>query len=289
MPFLASVARYLITSAGSLSPNHQQQVCIPSPLRKRVESVIQTALNSGISNYVLIAACLMTAMGLQSQEDTVGVSSAAASACISNLSDPLLELVLQQCFVEACLTVSTDVGNCEPGEVRQSMSGEAPPINDLFAADNRSEGQVLESGTVSPTGSSMSIANFLVPSKWSAGPSTSAEVPQQSQIDLPLTLHELNEEQRECMVCSSRDRAALLAPCGHIVACQQCTQLLKKCILCRQQATSYREVRIHDGYHFEFNVKNYISNLLKDPSLPRMHLPFGSYIHTGMQSLSRMS
>ena len=134
-------------------------------------------------------------------------------------------------------------------------NSETSTMNDFFAADNRSEPRVIRSGTVSPTGSSLSIANFLVPSEWSTGSSAmptdhsqqqhqqQQQQQQQKPADLPLSMQELAEELRECMVCSTRDRATLLTPCGHIAACQQCTQLLKKCIICRQQVEAYREVR----------------------------------------------
>ncbi|VUZ47393.1 unnamed protein product, partial [Hymenolepis diminuta] len=211
-------------------------------LRSRIESVVQTTLNSGISVPLLISACLVAGVGLQPRSSESNLDNQITPpSCLSTLEDSVLELALQQCFLEACLasTTSTAVTNSETSA-----------LNDLFTTDNRSESRVLQSGTVSPTGSSMSIANFLVPSEWSAGgaPMMSAEMMAQQQpqqprpADLPLNLDELGEELRECMVCSSRDRAALLSPCGHIVACQNCTQLLKKCIICRQPVEAYREI-----------------------------------------------
>ncbi|KAL5963648.1 E3 ubiquitin-protein ligase mib1 [Taenia solium] len=264
VPFLASVARYLVVSANCVSPPREEQSLqsLPSVLRSRIESVVQTALNSGISAPLLIAACLVAAVGLQPR-DVEPADLVAPPACLSTLDDSVLELALQQCFLEACLAsaasteVSTATNDDGSGGGDNDRSGglmhqqhclldnsETSTLNDFFATDNRSETRVLQSGTVSPTGSSMSIANFLVPSEWSAGAAMPAELShqQQKQADFPLNLLELSEELRECMVCSSRDRGALLTPCGHIVACQQCTQLLKKCIICRQQVEAYREI-----------------------------------------------
>ncbi|VDM26322.1 unnamed protein product, partial [Hydatigera taeniaeformis] len=262
VPFLASVARYLVISANCVSPPREEQSLqsLPSALRSRIESVVQTALNSGISAPLLIAACLVAAVGLQ-PHDVEPADPVAPPACLSTLGDSVLELALQQCFLEACLasTANAEVANAtndssSSGDDRGASlthqqhclldNSETSTLNDFFATDNRSETRVLQSGTVSPTGSSMSIANFLVPSEWSTGASMSTELShqQQKQADFPLNLLELSEELRECMVCSSRDRGALLTPCGHIVACQQCTQLLKKCIICRQQVEAYREI-----------------------------------------------
>ncbi|KAL5107408.1 E3 ubiquitin-protein ligase mind-bomb [Taenia crassiceps] len=259
VPFLASVARYLVVSANC---EEQSLQSLPSALRGRIESVVQTALNSGISAPLLIAACLVAAVGLQLR-DVEPTNLVAPPACLSTLEDSVLELALQQCFLEACLAsaANTEVPNAtnddgnsggdndrSGGLTHQQHclldNSETSTLNDFFATDNRSETRVLQSGTVSPTGSSMSIANFLVPSEWSAGAAIPAELShqQQKQADFPLSLLELSEELRECMVCSSRDRGALLTPCGHIVACQQCTQLLKKCIICRQQVEAYREI-----------------------------------------------
>lgn len=246
------MARYLVTCGSTYvhpsTPHNEEDQSLhslPSALRSRIESVVQTALNSGISVPLVIAACLIAAVGLQPRSsESNSDTQITPPACLSTLEDSVLELALQQCFLEACLasTASTAATNSETSA-----------LNDFFTADNRTEPRVLQSGTVSPTGSSMSIANFLVPSEWSAtGPSggamVSAETTQLQQpkpVDLPLNFDELGEELKECMVCSSRDRAALLTPCGHIVACQHCTQLLKKCIICRQLVETYREVSIY--------------------------------------------
>lgn len=264
VPFLASVARHLVISTNCVTPPREEQSLqtLPSALRSRIESVVQTALNSGISAPLLIAACLVAAVGLQPR-DVEPTDVVAPPSCLSTLEDSVLELALQQCFLEACLASaanaevpnganddgSSGADNDRGGGLTHQQhclldNSETSTLNDFFATDNRSETRVLQSGTVSPTGSSMSIANFLVPSKWSAGAAVPAELShqQQKQADFPLNLLELNEELRECMVCSSRDRGALLTPCGHIVACQQCTQLLKKCIICRQQVEVYREI-----------------------------------------------
>uniref|UniRef100_A0A183SIL2 ANK_REP_REGION domain-containing protein n=1 Tax=Schistocephalus solidus TaxID=70667 RepID=A0A183SIL2_SCHSO len=312
IPFLASVARFLITSANSVSssrPAPGSHLEGASPLRKRIESIVQTTLNSGTPATVLIAACLAAAMGLERQKradferqrqdqqqetqptqslpslltDNEAISGSEDpfhTRVFSSLGNPVIELALQQCYLEACLSNSATTNTphqspTDPSVYPQFVSrspdvdpaSSATALNDFFASatttDNRACDRIvgdnlLQSGTGSPTGSSMSIANFLMPSDWSADVSStvaSTSNPtslapateknnQQSRVTsiLPLNLKDVSEELRECLVCSIADRAALLIPCGHVVACQNCTQLLKKCITCRQPITGYREI-----------------------------------------------
>ena len=37
----------------------------------------------------------------------------------------------------------------------------------------------------------------------------------------------------ECLVCSVNMASVLFKPCGHVVACGSCAQLMKKCVQCR--------------------------------------------------------
>lgn len=39
----------------------------------------------------------------------------------------------------------------------------------------------------------------------------------------------------ECVVCSDKKAAVLFKPCGHMCACDSCSQIMKKCVLCRAQ------------------------------------------------------
>ncbi|BHF68252.1 hypothetical protein SprV_0301128500 [Sparganum proliferum] len=312
IPFLASVARFLITSENSTSPNRPMSGSHlegASPLRKRIESIVQTTLNSGTPATVLIAACLAAAMGLERQSRAdfehqrqqqqqelqppqsptsllIGSETASGSEdpfhtrVFSSLGNPVIELALQQCYLEACLSNGTATGATHQSSADTSVypqfvsrspevetASSATALNDFFASatttDNRACDRIvgdnlLQSGTGSPTGSSMSIANFLMPSDWSgdvgsavASTSNSAALapttdksgqPNRVASVLPLNMKDVAEELRECLVCSNADRAALLIPCGHVVACQTCTQLLKKCITCRQPITGYREI-----------------------------------------------
>lgn len=37
------------------------------------------------------------------------------------------------------------------------------------------------------------------------------------------------------MVCSDKKSSVLFKPCGHMCVCESCSQIMKKCVLCRQQ------------------------------------------------------
>lgn len=39
----------------------------------------------------------------------------------------------------------------------------------------------------------------------------------------------------ECLVCSDKKSSVLFKPCGHMCACESCSQIMKKCVLCRAQ------------------------------------------------------
>ena len=38
---------------------------------------------------------------------------------------------------------------------------------------------------------------------------------------------------KECLVCSEAPAAVLFRPCKHMVACESCAALMKKCVECR--------------------------------------------------------
>lgn len=39
----------------------------------------------------------------------------------------------------------------------------------------------------------------------------------------------------ECLVCSDKKSSVLFKPCGHMCACESCSQIMKKCVMCRAQ------------------------------------------------------
>lgn len=39
----------------------------------------------------------------------------------------------------------------------------------------------------------------------------------------------------ECLVCSDKKSSVLFKPCGHMCACESCSQIMKKCVTCRSQ------------------------------------------------------
>lgn len=135
VPFLASVARYLVTlgsvcCGASVVQEDQTIQTLPSALRSRIESVVQTALNAGISAHLLIAACLVAAVGLHQPRDnsesstnsSIECSVVSPPSCLSSLEDSVLELALHQCFIEACLA-STTTGESSNTIVDECPSG----------------------------------------------------------------------------------------------------------------------------------------------------------------------
>lgn len=39
----------------------------------------------------------------------------------------------------------------------------------------------------------------------------------------------------ECLVCSDKRASVFFKPCGHMVACANCSTIMKKCVQCRTQ------------------------------------------------------
>ena len=46
----------------------------------------------------------------------------------------------------------------------------------------------------------------------------------------------------ECLVCSDNKRDVLFQPCGHVCACANCADRVKKCLICRREVLGYTEV-----------------------------------------------
>ena len=43
----------------------------------------------------------------------------------------------------------------------------------------------------------------------------------------------MNFQIEDCLVCSENTSAVLFKPCNHMVACESCAAIMKKCVECR--------------------------------------------------------
>ncbi|XP_010405986.2 E3 ubiquitin-protein ligase XIAP isoform X1 [Corvus cornix cornix] len=50
------------------------------------------------------------------------------------------------------------------------------------------------------------------------------------------------QEEKLCKICMAKDVSAVFIPCGHLVACKECAQLLNECPLCRTDITKIQEI-----------------------------------------------
>ncbi|CAH8870153.1 unnamed protein product [Trichobilharzia szidati] len=264
----------------------------PSPLCRRLKSTIEATLQIGVSRNVLIAACLASAIGAESwssrfsevtlesvEED---IDNASAEMISENFftdifrecTDPVLQLTLQQCHMEAlnfmkCCPINSESVNRSPRrEINQpnsplpqliSDSDEENLVDALFQTDNRQISQtdllpscsvvgsnnsyiiqpsIMNQAAENPLNQPFSIENQLIPE-----PNNLHFNLSQSSIYtlLPPTLDDIDLEWRECLVCSERNRSTIMLPCGHIITCETCTPLIKKCLLCRQRITGYHK------------------------------------------------
>lgn len=46
----------------------------------------------------------------------------------------------------------------------------------------------------------------------------------------------------ECMLCSENKRDTVFKPCGHVVSCEACGSLIKKCLICRESVSSREKI-----------------------------------------------
>lgn len=46
----------------------------------------------------------------------------------------------------------------------------------------------------------------------------------------------------ECMLCSEQKRDTVFKPCGHVVSCETCGSLIKKCLICRESVSSREKI-----------------------------------------------
>lgn len=68
----------------------------------------------------------------------------------------------------------------------------------------------------------------------------------------------------ECLVCSDRRASVFFKPCGHMVACDNCSRLMKKCVLCRTQIEEMMPFSLCCGGGGIIEKVNYISKDLKN-------------------------
>ncbi|KAF5405031.1 hypothetical protein PHET_01589 [Paragonimus heterotremus] len=262
----------------------------PSPLCRRLKSTIQATLETGVPRLVLIAACLASAIGAESwSPNCVNEREEMQSAelltenfvtdIFTESLDPVLQLALQQCHMEAMNSVSqirshsTGFGehdsSCSPRHgttqprsdllVDVGDSEEENLVDILFQSDEPSpptvgllpnpvstihqESFLLGPDPGNPAGEAfiqpITIANQLIPTMNNATCYRGEQV--RSYRLLPPSLNEIDLEWRECLVCSENDRTMILSPCGHIITCANCTSLIKKCLLCRQRVIGFHQ------------------------------------------------
>uniref|UniRef100_A0A8C3QHJ2 E3 ubiquitin-protein ligase XIAP n=1 Tax=Cyanoderma ruficeps TaxID=181631 RepID=A0A8C3QHJ2_9PASS len=59
--------------------------------------------------------------------------------------------------------------------------------------------------------------------------------------EIPEKLRRLQEE-KLCKICMAKDVSVVFIPCGHLVACKECAQLLSECPLCRRDIVKIQEI-----------------------------------------------
>lgn len=50
------------------------------------------------------------------------------------------------------------------------------------------------------------------------------------------------QEEKLCKICMAKDVSVVFIPCGHLVACKECAQLLNECPLCRKDIMKIQEI-----------------------------------------------
>ncbi|VDO55545.1 unnamed protein product [Schistosoma margrebowiei] len=265
----------------------------PSALCRRLKSTIQATLETGVPRNVLIAACLASAIGAESWSSHLGAinSESAEEDNVDNVTtesisenfvtdvfrecrDPVLQLALQQCHIEAlnfvkCYPSNTDSINRSPrhdinrpnSPLLSAMcdSDEENLVETFFQTDNRQipPADLLPSCSVVGSNNSFVIQSplinqgnenslnqpFAIENQFIPEPNNLRNNMPHSNVYalLPPTLDDIDLEWRECLVCSERNRSTVILPCGHIITCETCTPLIKKCLLCRQRITGYHK------------------------------------------------
>ncbi|TNN14251.1 E3 ubiquitin-protein ligase MIB1 [Schistosoma japonicum] len=265
----------------------------PSALCRRLKSTIQATLETGVPRNVLIAACLASAIGAESWSSHIGAinSECAEEDDVDNVNtesvsenfvtdvfrecrDPVLQLALQQCHMEAlnfvkCYPLNSDSINRSPRhEINRPDSpllaticdsDEENLIDTFFQTDNRqvppndllpscsavgsNNSYMIQSPLINQTTENSLSQPFAIENQLIPEPNNlHRNIPPPSVYTLlPPTLDDIDLEWRECLVCSERNRSTIIVPCGHIITCETCTPLIKKCLLCRQRITGYHK------------------------------------------------
>ncbi|CAL8101095.1 unnamed protein product [Calicophoron daubneyi] len=145
----------------------------PSPLCRRLKSTVQATLDTGVPRLVLIAACLASAIGAESwvpnsstDDDEANVREVEVTTenfvtdIFSECLDPVLQLALQQCHMEAMNSISQirsqalgslDVDNRSPRHTSGGASGllvnmegdEENLVDTLFQADSQVQSSAI--------------------------------------------------------------------------------------------------------------------------------------------------
>ncbi|KAF2975885.1 hypothetical protein EK904_008942 [Melospiza melodia maxima] len=68
--------------------------------------------------------------------------------------------------------------------------------------------------------------------------------PKSSDLSTEEKLRRLQEE-KLCKICMAKDVSVVFIPCGHLVACKECAQLLNECPLCRKDIMKIQEVFLY--------------------------------------------
>lgn len=202
-------------------------------------------------------------------DGTEGGTGPVADSFVSGLFsanlDPVLQLALQQCHMEsmnsasrvrnqimgaeeANLRCSCNI-HCNRPQIDVGIRDEENLVDILFRVDNFVQdpvslmpvtmSRVIDQTMLDNRNQSGSAAN---PFNLTLNNATVFEASRHtSHRLLPPYLNEIDQEWRECLVCSENDRATVAVPCGHIITCYSCSSLVKKCLLCRQRITSFRQ------------------------------------------------
>ncbi|XP_072252181.1 E3 ubiquitin-protein ligase XIAP [Leuresthes tenuis] len=84
---------------------------------------------------------------------------------------------------------------------------------------------------MSRTGSGFSSVEALVEGCLENTPQSYSEQTQEQDEDPFEKLQKLQRE-KQCKICMDRDICIVFIPCGHLVSCSQCSELLPKCPIC---------------------------------------------------------
>ncbi|KAM4555935.1 E3 ubiquitin-protein ligase XIAP [Odontesthes bonariensis] len=84
---------------------------------------------------------------------------------------------------------------------------------------------------MSRTGSGFSSVEALVEGCLEDTPESYSDQTQEQDED-PLEKLQKLQREKQCKICMDRDICVVFIPCGHLVSCRQCSELLTKCPIC---------------------------------------------------------